>query len=167
MNALALLHNSLVAAHAEIMASVASPVERIATDYLEEICGSPLAEIRLTEALATERVIPAPLAQSDHAGIELERMSGGEREQIYFCTRLALGSELARRERQCVVLDDILTATDDERMTRICELLGRVSDRLQVIVVTCHAERFTSLAAANRINLMTALNRNARAAVRR
>jgi AAA domain len=167
MSALALLHNTLGAAQAEIMASVASPVERIATDYLEEICGSPLAEIRLTQALATERVIPAPLAQSADSGIELDRLSGGEREQIYFCTRLALGSELARRERQCVVLDDVLTATDDERMARICDLLGKVSDRLQVIVVTCHAERFAKLTGANRIGLLAALGRDVRTAGRR
>ena len=167
MSALALLHSTLGAAQAEIMASVASPVERIATDYLEEICGSPLAEIRLTQALATERVIPAPLAQSADSAIELDRLSGGEREQIYFCTRLALGSELARRERQCVVLDDVLTATDDERMARICDLLGKVSDRLQVIVVTCHAERFAKLTGANRISLLAALGRDVRTAARR
>jgi DNA repair exonuclease SbcCD ATPase subunit len=167
MSALALLHNTLGAAQAEIMASVAGPVERIATDYLEEICGSPLAEIRLTQALAAERVIPAPLAQSADSAIELDRLSGGEREQIYFCTRLALGSELARRERQCIVLDDVLTATDDERMARICDLLGKVSDRLQVIVVTSHAERFAKLTGANRISLLAALGRDVRTTARR
>jgi DNA repair exonuclease SbcCD ATPase subunit len=165
MNALALLHKTLAEARAEMMAAVTAPVERIATDYLEEICGSALAEIRLTQTLAAERVIPAALAESGEPTVELDRLSGGEREQIFFCTRLALGSELARRERQMVVLDDVLTSTDDERMGRICRLLAKVSDRLQVIILTCHPERFVNLPGANRIDVRAALDRNAKAAM--
>jgi uncharacterized protein YhaN len=52
-------------------------------------------------------------------------------------------------------------------MARICDLLGKVSDRLQVIVVTCHAERFAKLTGANRISLLAALGRDVRTAARR
>jgi wobble nucleotide-excising tRNase len=161
MNALALLHNTLQDVRAEMMGAVTVPVERIATDYLEEICGSAIAEIRLTQALAAERVIPAALAESGEPTVELDRLSGGEREQIFFCTRLALGSELARRERQMVVLDDVLTSTDDERLGRICRLLAKVTDRLQVIILTCHPERFANLPGANRIDMLASLDQNA------
>ena len=166
MNALALLHKTLDDARAEMMVAVAAPVERIATDYLEEICGSPIAEIRLTQGLAAERVIPAALADGAEPAVELDRLSGGEREQIFLCTRIALGSEVARRERQMVVLDDVLTSTDDERMDRICRLLARTSDRLQLIILTCHPDRFANLAGANRINLLAALSRNVVSAAR-
>jgi DNA repair exonuclease SbcCD ATPase subunit len=142
-----------------MMVAVAAPVERIATDYLEEICGKPIAEIRLTQALAAERVIPAALAEDADPAVDLDRLSGGEREQVFLCTRIALGSEVARRERQMVVLDDALTFTDEERMNRICRLLARVSDRLQLIILTCHPERFANLPGANRIDLLAALDR--------
>lgn len=160
MKALALLRQTLDEARTEIMVAVAAPVERIATDYLEEICGRPIAEIRLTQSLSAERVIPAALADGQDPAIELDRLSGGEREQIFLSTRIALGSELARRERQMVVLDDVLTFTDEERMNRICRLLTKASDRLQLIILTCHPERFAHLPGANRIDLAAALSRN-------
>ena len=159
MKALALLHKTLAEARTEMMVAVAAPVERIATDYLEEICGKPIAEIRLTQSLAAERVIPAALADDVDPLVDLDRLSGGEREQIFLCTRIALGSEVARRERQMVVLDDALTFTDEERMNRICRLLARVSDRLQLIILTCHPDRFANLPGANRIDLLAALDR--------
>jgi hypothetical protein len=161
MKAFALLRKTLDEARGEMMLAVSAPVERIATDYLEEICGKPVAEIRLSQSLATERVIPAALADGTVPDIELERLSGGEREQIFLCTRIALGSELARRERQLVVLDDVLTYTDDERMGRICRLLAKVSERLQLVILTCHPERFSELPEANRIDLLAALGREA------
>ena len=113
MNALALLRKTLENAKAEAMSMVASPIERIASDYLEQICGCPLADIRLTQELAAEEVIPAALSGDGGERVKLDRLSGGEREQIFFCTRLAIGSELAHRERQMVVLDDVLAFTDE------------------------------------------------------
>jgi DNA repair exonuclease SbcCD ATPase subunit len=159
MKALALLRKTLDEARAEMMVAVSAPVERIATDYLEEICGKPIAEIRLSQSLATDHVVPTALADGAQPGVELDRLSGGEREQIFLCTRIALGSELARRERQMVVLDDVLTYTDDERMDRICHMLARASDRLQLIILTCHPERFASLKGTNRIDLLAAIGR--------
>ena len=61
MKALALLHKTREEARTEMMIPVAALVERIGTDYLEEICGKPIAEIRLTQSLAAERVIPSAL----------------------------------------------------------------------------------------------------------
>jgi DNA repair exonuclease SbcCD ATPase subunit len=159
MDALDLLQKTLQQARAELMVEVAAPVERIATDYLEEICGRPLGEIRLTRGLTAEAVVPASFTDEEKIQVALDRFSGGEREQIFFCTRLALGTQLARRERQMVVLDDALTFTDDDRMRRVCGLLSKVGDRLQVVILTCHPERFANLPGANRIELMAALGR--------
>lgn len=153
MNALALLRKTLEDTEAEMMTAVASPIERIASDYLEEICGCSIADVRLTQELAAEQVIPAALSEDSDGRVELDRLSGGEQEQVLLCTRLAIGSELARRERQTVVLDDVLAFTDDDRIARVCELLTRLSDRLQIILLTCHPERFASLRGANRIDL--------------
>jgi len=38
------------------------------------------------------------------------------------------------------VLDDVLTATDPERLTRILELLDEAADRYQVLILTCHPD---------------------------
>ena len=53
---------------------------------------------------------------------------GSEREQIFLCARIALGSEATWRERRMAVLYDLLRFTDDERVTRICRLLAKDSE---------------------------------------
>jgi regulator of replication initiation timing len=163
-DAIALLRNTLIEVKAEMMKTIAAPVEKAATQYLEQICARPLAEIRLTHSLAAENVAPIQLSDCPDNLVELDRLSGGEREQVFLCTRLALAAELARKERQMVVLDDVLTCTDGERLPRICDLLGQLADRLQIILLTCHPERFDRLTGANRIDLRELLPSGRRAA---
>jgi uncharacterized protein YhaN len=85
--------------------------------------------------------------------VDLNCFSGGERGQIFLATPLALAIELARKERQFVVLDDVLVSTDAERMLRVCRLLEKLAERLQILILTCHPERFSELKDANRIDL--------------
>jgi len=151
-----LLHQTLESSRADALSALAEPVEATASHYLEKICGQPVAEIRLTPSLSAETVIPAALAGSGDDPVPLDQLSGGEQEQVFLCTRLALGAEIACRERQMVVLDDAIIYTDDERMQRICELLESLSGRLQFLVFTCHPERFASMRGANRIHLTRA-----------
>ena len=75
----------------------------------------------------------------------VEQMSSGEREQIYFATRLALADVLATDERQVVVLDDPLVDTDADRLSRVLELINERSDRLQFVILSCHPERYLGL----------------------
>lgn len=83
----------------------------------------------------------------------VKQMSGGEREQIYLAARLALADVLARGERQLVVLDDVLTATDAGRLARVMGVLEEAAQRLQVLVLTCHPERYRGLTGANFVDL--------------
>ena len=153
MKAIKLLHEALSEAKKSVILNIAQPVEKTASEFLEEICGKPLAQIRFTQELTPEQVIPAQLAGETDSAVTLERLSGGEREQVFLCTRLALAAELARNERQMVVLDDVLTFTDPERLQRISSLIERLSDRLQIVILTCHPQRFAAMAGAKRIDL--------------
>ena len=80
-------------------------------------------------------------------------MSGGEKEQIWLCTRAALAMELIRQERQFLLLDDILISTDTGRMSRICDLLAELAEHMQVIVFTCHPERFADISASHWVDI--------------
>lgn len=60
---------------------------------------------------------------------------------------------LAREERQLVVLDDVLNATDAGRLARVLGLLEESSERLQIVILTCHPERYRGLEAARFIDL--------------
>ncbi len=43
------------------------------------------------------------------------------------------------------MLDDVLNATDSGRHARILNLLEESSNHLQIIILTCHPERYRAL----------------------
>jgi hypothetical protein len=47
-----------------------------------------------------------------------------------------------------VVLDDVLNATDTGRLARMLTLLEEAASRLQIVILTCHPERYRALEAA-------------------
>jgi DNA repair exonuclease SbcCD ATPase subunit len=131
-------------AKAKVLAGIAEPVEARATGILERIVGRPFARIQLGEGMELKSVRPEGCNQAAPA----EQMSAGEKEQIYFATRLALAEVLSEGERQVLVLDDPLVNTDPERLPRVLELIEEKSDRLQIVILSCHPERYVDLSGA-------------------
>jgi recombinational DNA repair ATPase RecF len=113
------------------LAAVAAPVEATATRILQRIAGSRLGRVQLGDTFEPGHVLPELAERS----VSVEQVSGGEREQIYLATRLALADVLARGERQLVVLDDVLTATDTGRLARVMGVLEEAAQRLQVLIL--------------------------------
>jgi uncharacterized protein YhaN len=128
-------------AKAKALSGIAAPVEARATALLERISGRPLARVQLGDGMALESVQP----QGFSANTPVDQMSGGEQEQIYFATRLALAEVLAEKERQVVVLDDPLVNTDPDRLARVLELVAEKSTQLQFLILTCHPDRYLEL----------------------
>jgi DNA repair exonuclease SbcCD ATPase subunit len=153
MQALSLLRNVLVDVKSAMLASLAAPVEKLATQYLDEICGKPIAQIRLNGDFGSGGVVPVQLSREIDSAVDVDRLSGGEKEQVFLCTRLALAEELSGAERHTLVMDDVLTSTDPQRLSRICNLLSRSSDRFQIVILTCQPNRFAAIRNANRIDL--------------
>jgi DNA repair exonuclease SbcCD ATPase subunit len=149
MDATRLLYDTVAACKATIVAAVAAPVERTATHMLSRIAGPRLGTVRLTENFVPAGVRPEIAAEP----VELSNLSGGEQEQLFLIIRLALGQVLAKDERQLVVLDDVLNATDTGRLARVLTLLEECADRLQIVILTCHPERYRGLEAATFFNL--------------
>ncbi len=149
MHAAGLLYEVFTQCRQEALAQVSGPVERTASDLLRRMAGGRLGPIQLGEAFNPAHVLPEAM----HEPVAIENASGGEREQIYLATRLALAEVLARRERQLVVLDDVLTATDSGRLARVLTVLEEAAQRLQIVVLTCHPERYGALDQAKFIDL--------------
>jgi DNA repair exonuclease SbcCD ATPase subunit len=147
--AVKLLWDTLAQCRAEALAAVAAPVEAAASRILQRIAGARLGQVQLGDAFEPGHVVPE-LAEGS---VAVEQVSGGEREQIYLATRLALAEVLARGERQLVVLDDVLTATDSGRLARVMAILEEAAQRLQILVLTCHPERYRGLEAGTFIDL--------------
>jgi DNA repair exonuclease SbcCD ATPase subunit len=143
-----LLRETLVRCRDEAVAKVSGEVERAAERILAQIAGMERVRVELGETFA-----PTKARVGDGEGVALEWLSGGEREQVHFAVRLALAEVLAQEERPMVVLDDVLVATDSARLGRVIEVLESASQRMQVIVLTCHPERYARAAGATRIEL--------------
>jgi len=75
-------------------------------------------------------------------------LSGGTQEQLFLLTRLALAQYLAQSERMLFVLDDTLVNTDPRRHERFLAIIEEAAKRLQVILLSCHPERYRALQGA-------------------
>lgn len=77
---------------------------------------------------------------------EIDRLSGGMREQLSVLTRLAFARLLARDGRPApVILDDALVYSDDDRIEKMFDALHRQSREQQIIVFSCRQRAFQRL----------------------
>lgn len=77
---------------------------------------------------------------------DIERLSGGMREQLAVLTRLAFARLLARDGRPApVILDDALVYSDDDRIEKMFDALHRQSRDQQIIVFSCRQRAFAQL----------------------
>ena len=149
MQAVRLLWKTVDECRSRAVAAVAAPVEAAATATLHRIAGSRLGQIRLGESFVPKD-LNTGLADSP---VTVSDASGGEREQIFLATRLALADILVRDEPQVVVLDDVLTATDTGRLARAMRVLEEAAEKMQIVILTCHPERYGALAGATFFDL--------------
>lgn len=82
----------------------------------------------------------------------LDALSMGTREQLAMLLRLTL----AERLRSFLLLDDHLTHTDRERAAVLGALHREVAERTQLIVFTCHPERYLDGEADDRVRAIDA-----------
>jgi energy-coupling factor transporter ATP-binding protein EcfA2 len=144
-----LLRDTLDDCRSEMMSSISGAVAREASALITAIAGAAVGEIQLAAEFTPVTLTPAGHPEA----VTLDQLSGGEFEQVHFATRLALAEHLCRLEPQLAIFDDVLMATDPARLARILALIEARRDHLQVLILTCHPERFASLTAANRIVL--------------
>jgi DNA repair exonuclease SbcCD ATPase subunit len=151
VEAIRLLHDTVSACRNEAIAAVSRPVEAVATRTLQRIAGRRLRRIEVGNFFEPSAVVPDSI---EHV-VTLDNLSGGEQEQLYLASRLALAEVLGREERQLVVLDDVLTATDAGRLARVMNVLEEAAQRLQILILTCHPERYRGLKHATFFDLET------------
>jgi len=142
-NAFKLIWDTLSAVRKEFQEQVSAPVERRASELFARVNGHRAGTVRLDDRFRVTGFVPDGAAQTG-----TENLSGGEREQLYFCTRLALAEHIigdSAAEKYALILDDFLTATDDLRLSRLKELLLSFEDRYQYLIFTCHENRYAGI----------------------
>jgi len=73
---------------------------------------------------------------------EVERLSRGTLEQVYFAIRMA-ATEILQKEEQPVILDDTFVYYDDERLKNTLKWLAH--NKKQVIILTCQKREMQAL----------------------
>jgi DNA repair exonuclease SbcCD ATPase subunit len=99
----------------------------------------------------------------------LREESYGTSEQLSLLIRLALGGILANDESQVAILDDPLAHADAAKHRLILDIVRLASEgnrgwnppagKLQIIVLTCHPDRFDYLTSAKHIDLAKLITR--------
>lgn len=128
------------------------PLLTLAGDYFARLtCGRYLRLATEVDDGGQVRVLGVRPERGDGDGVEsvtVEGMSEGTRDQLFLALRLAklVLDAQAGGERMPLVVDDILLTFDDERSAATMELLGDVSQHIQVIFLT-HHQHLVDLAA--------------------
>lgn len=118
--------------------------------YLKPVMAelTPLLGLLFDDAAITfddKTLLPQTLRRNGHEE-EVDRLSGGMREQLSVLTRLAFARLLARDGRPApVILDDALVYSDDDRIERMFDALHRQSRDQQIIVFSCRQRAFQKL----------------------
>ena len=123
--------------------SALAPLEQRLTAALAEITGDRERHVFLDESLQV-----AGLGRTREELYPFASLSQGTKEQLLLCLRIAVAQELAADEPQLLILDDVLVNTDPVRQERILDVLGALSARLQILILTCHPDRYRGVGQA-------------------
>lgn len=85
------------------------------------------------------------VGRSETELVPFDLLSQGAREQLLLALRIAVADAVADSEPQLLVLDDVLVNTDPVRQQRVLDLLQSAADRLQILVLTCHPDRYRGM----------------------
>jgi len=109
-----------------------------ASKYLSDLTLGRYTSVR---AVIGEKEQDLEVVEGEGHTKRANELSRGTAEQLFLAMRFALIEEYAKNaEPMPVVLDDILVNFDPERAKAACKVIMDLSERFQVIFLTCHPE---------------------------
>ncbi|RUL87716.1 AAA family ATPase [Tautonia sociabilis] len=121
---------------------VARQVEGLSARWVERLSGRNVRSVTLDP----DSLSPvSALADASGLARALELFSRGTREQVALACRLQLGVLLSQDARQMILLDDPLAHTDPDRHGEALDVLTEVASSLQVVIFSCHLDRYARL----------------------
>jgi len=85
------------------------------------------------------------LSRSSDGSFEFGQLSAGAREQLGLLVRLGMARLVGKEAHHPVFLDEPLADTDSDRFDLIAQVLREMAGDLQLIVTTCHRDRYRRL----------------------
>jgi DNA repair exonuclease SbcCD ATPase subunit len=163
-----LLLQTFEACRNERMQRTVGPLENRVIDWASRL---GLGEYR-NVSFGDNDYLPTGLSRRDSETlVTLADESFGTIEQLALLIRLAAGQLLAKDDRHVAILDDPLTHADASKHRAMLDILEEVTREnssndgtgaapLQLLVFTCHPERFDHLREARQINLAQIIDRS-------
>lgn len=115
---------------------LAGPIIPIVCEWYRLVTGKQLAQLDIDTKASV-----SGLRYVDYAtDVELGDLSEGAADQLCLLIRLAYAKVLADRnpeEPMPVVLDDVLVNCDESRGRRLIDIINRVAEQTQIILLTC------------------------------
>jgi len=85
--------------------------------------------------------------------LEWDKLSTGTQEQLAIVVRLAAASLASAEGGVPLIIDDALGYADEERLERMCAVLGSAGQGVQIIALTCVPRRYQQIGGALTIRL--------------
>ena len=136
----ALLHHLLAEVEEQQSSRIATRLEQLASTSISRLTKGNVVGVKLDPC-----TLALSLGNSGRQDAEIDRFSRGTREQVALSCRLQIGRLLGREFRHMLLLDDPLAHTDPARHREALAELADLSRTLQVIVFTCHLDRYAPL----------------------
>ena len=147
--AMALLVKTFQAGKAELQSDLVGPLQERVARRLSSLTDGRYRGLKLDDKLTPAMVVPR-----DVESAALDDLSFGTREQLVFVTRLCLAEMLSEKHsRQSLLFDDNLVHTDAERLALASRMMEEASATSQIVILTCHPERFEGLGDAVRVGV--------------
>jgi hypothetical protein len=152
-DALVLLEQTLQAHRQALTQRLRAPLQRHLDHYLELLF--PGGRLAVDEQLQPGELSRPQTGQARDAAaagsLPFTELSFGAREQLGIISRLAYADLLREGGRPTlIILDDALVHSDAERLGRMKRVLYDAATRHQVLLFTCHAERWRDMGVAVR-----------------
>lgn len=141
-----LLSATLARARAQVRSDYAAPL-RTSTVELGRMVFGPDFDVELDEQLNISHRLLHGLS------LPFDQLSTGAQEQLAVIARLACATVVGHGAGAPLILDDAFGYADPQRLASVNEVLRKAGRDAQVIVLTCNAERFGSIADAHHVEM--------------
>ena len=105
------------------------------SDRMGKITANKYTDVKLDERLQIKLGM-------DHNYVELDRLSTGTIDQVYFALRLAIADWLLKEEEMPILLDESFAFYDENRVKNVLMMLA---SQKQVILFSCHKREMNLL----------------------
>jgi DNA repair exonuclease SbcCD ATPase subunit len=144
-----ILHDLIERRKQEATRAVLGPLQEALSSRFAYLTGDQARTVFLNEDLGIRGV-----GCTEQELIPFDSLSQGAKEQLLLSLRIGVAATLSEQEPQSLILDDVLVNTDPVRQERVLDLLHNTARDLQILVLTCHPDRYRGVGQA--VSIQTA-----------